>query len=203
VTTEIVLSSPSEFISIALLDPWLALDTETTGKDIRSGEGYCVGISAACRSGEIIHTAYFPVGHHEDNIDPELLALLIGLIKSRDKLFMHNAKFDLISFETAGIDLSGLKWYCTMRMAHMLNENLNMNQYGLDWLARYELKIPGKDKTHDFRPIWKMGLGNMIPVEEMEEYAARDAGILYLLFERLYPMFVKSGFDGSEVSEVR
>lgn len=201
-TREIILTSPSDFISRALLDPWLALDTETTGKDIRSGEGYCVGISAACKHKDTIYTAYFPVAHNEGNISPELLKLLIGLIQSRSKIFMHNAKFDLVSFETAAIDIAHLNWYCTMRIAHMLNENLPMNQYGLDWLARYELKIPGKEKTHDFKPIWKMGLGHMIPVEEMTDYAARDAGILYLLFERLYPMFVKSGFDGSEMPEV-
>lgn len=199
-TTEIVLSSPSEFISIAMLDPWLALDTETTGKDIRSGEGYCVGISAACKSDGVIHTAYFPVRHNEGNVSDELKELLFALILSRSKIFFHNAKFDLVSLETVGLFLDEIvQWYCTMRMAHMLNENLNMNQYGLDWLARHELRIPGKEKTHDFRPIWKMGLGHMIPVGEIEEYAARDAGILYLLFERLYPMFVKSGFNGSEM----
>lgn len=197
--TEIVLSSPSEFISMAMLDPWLALDTETTGKDIRSGEGYCVGISAACKHQGKIYTAYFPMRHHEGNISPYLQDMLASLIKSRDKIFFHNAKFDLVSTDTIGLNLYDQNWYCTMRMAHMLNENLNMNQYGLDWLARNELKIPGKESTHDFRPIWKMGLGHMIPVGEIEEYAARDAGILYLLFERLYPLFVESGFDGSEM----
>lgn len=199
-TREILLSSPSDFISMAMLDPWLALDTETTGKDIRSGEGYCVGISAACKYEEKIYTAYFPIRHYEDNVDDKIKDLLIGLIKSRLKLFMHNVKFDLVSLETAGFNVNELpKWYCTMRMAHMLNENLNMNQYGLDWLAQNELKIPGKDTQHDFRPIWRMGMGHMIPVGEIEEYAARDAGLLYLLFEHLYPLFVKSGFDGSEV----
>lgn len=198
--TEIVLSSRSEFITHALLDPWLALDTETTGKDIRSGEGYCVGISAACRHKDTIYTAYFPVRHNEGNVDSDTLDMLINLIRSRNKIFFHNAKFDLVSLNTIGINVYKQKWYCTMRMAHMLNENLNMNQYGLDWLARNELRIPGKEKKHDFRPIWKMGLGHMIPVGEIEEYAARDAGILYLLFARLYPLFVKSGFDGSEVS---
>ena len=201
-TTKIVLSSPSEFIPFALLDDNLALDTETTGRDIRSGEGYCVGISAACRHNGSIYTAYFPIRHNEGNVSPYLQDMLVSLIRSRSKLFFHNAKFDLVSLDTAGINVYKQKWYCTMRMAHMLNENLSMNQYGLDWLARNELEIPGKEKKHDFRPIWKMGLGHMIPVGEIEEYAARDAGILYLLWERLYPLFVKSGFDGSEVSSV-
>ena len=188
---------------MAMLDPVIAVDTETTGKDIRSGEGYCVGISAACKYKNQIRTVYVPVAHHEGNVTEEERYKFYALILSRKKVVFHNAKFDLVSLETANLAVEWIeRWYCTMRMAHMLNENLNMNQYGLDWLARYELKIPGKVKEHDFRPIWKMGMGHMIPVDQMTEYAQRDAGILYLLFERLYPFFVKSGFDGSEVQEV-
>lgn len=194
-----ILSSPSEFLSIAIGDPTLALDTETTGKDIRSGEGYAVGISGACKYKDEVYTAYFPVAHYEGNVEGVILDDLRILIETRQKLIMHNAKFDLPSLETVGLDIDKFpRWYCTMRMAHMLNENLNGHQYGLDWLARNELKIKGKEQK-DFKPIWKMGMGHMIPVAEIEEYAARDTGLTYLLFEKLYPYFVKSGFDGSEV----
>jgi ribonuclease D len=176
----------------------MALDTETTGRDIRDGNGYAVGISAAVQHNHSYYTAYFPVAHYSDNVTDELKEILFNLIASRTRVVFHNAKFDLESMETAGYRMGYKRWYCTMLMAHMLNENIPK---GLDWLARNELKVSGKVEK-DFSSIWSMGLGHMIPVAEIEEYACVDTVLALMLFYKLYPYFVKSGFDGSEMQEV-
>lgn len=185
---------PKEFNTYAMLATEMAVDTETNGGDVRDGTGFCVGISAAVKlSGEYLYT-YVPVAHNEDNVSEEVKELFINVMNSRETLVMHNAKFDLESLGTAKITLKP-KWYCTMMMAHFLNENVPK---GLDWLSRHELKTEGKIHA-GFEPIWRMKLGHMIPVAEMELYAGIDAVRCLQLFEKMYPFFVKSGFDGSEM----
>ena len=189
------LVTPEEFLSIAILCDTMAVDTETNGLDIRDGSGFCVGGSAAVLYKNAYYAAYFPVAHFEGNISDEIKEAFFALIASRTRVIFHNAKFDIPSLDTAGYSHGFKRWYCTMLMTHMLNENIPK---GLDWLARYELKEPGKVKK-DFRNIWKMGLGHMIPVAEIEEYAGVDTVLTLKLFFKMYPYFVKSGFDGSEV----
>ena len=189
--TEIMLE-PEEFLPMALLSRVMAVDTETTGKDIRDGRGYCVGISTAIQRGGIYYHSYFPVAHHVGNISDDVKERLFQIIGTR-VICMHHAKFDLESLSTAGYNGKFLKWYCTMMMAHFLNENVASKE--LDWLAKHELKEPGKVKKN-FKPIWKLGMGHMIPVEEMKLYAGIDTVLTLKLFERLYPFFVKAGFDG-------
>jgi ribonuclease D len=176
----------------------MAIDTETTGRDIRDGRGYCVGISAAVRVSDVYYYSYFPVAHHEDNIDSGAKELLYQVISSRARIIFHNAKFDIESLETAGYRGGFIKWYCTMMMAHFLNENVPKD---LDSLSRRLLGSTGKVKK-DYTGIWSMGLGHMIPVAEIEEYAGVDTLRTLQLFYKMYPYFVKSGFDGDQVSEV-
>lgn len=183
--------SPNEFLSMALVANTMAVDTETNGGDIRDGTGFCVGISAAINRNGDYYFTYVPVAHYQDNVDDGTKDLFFQLINSRDILVMHNAKFDLDSFLTAGLEIK-TRWYCTMMMAHFLNENVPK---GLDWLSKNELGNEGK-VSKDFRSIWKMKMGHMIPVAEMELYAGIDTVRTLQLFERLYPYFVESGFDG-------
>jgi hypothetical protein len=198
VTSTSKLVSPEEFLPIALLCDTMAVDTETNGGDVRDGTGFCVGISVAVLYNNTYYSAYFPVAHHEDNVSEEIKQSLFQIIASRKRIVFHNAKFDLESLDTAGYIHGFIRWYDTMLMAHMLNENIPK---GLDWLAKNELKEPGKVKK-DFGPIWRMKMGHFIPVAEIELYAGTDTELTLKLFYRLYPYFVKSGFDGSEVQKV-
>jgi DNA polymerase I-like protein with 3'-5' exonuclease and polymerase domains len=174
----------------------MAVDTETNGGDVRDGTGFCVGISAAIKNLNTYYFTYVPVAHYEGNVDEDTKQLFFQLINSRQRIIMHNAKFDLESFLTAKLEIT-TRWYCTMMMAHFLNENVPK---GLDWLSKNELKNEGKVKK-DFKSIWKLRMGHMIPVAEMELYAGIDTVRTLQLFEKLYPFFVESGFDG-KVSEV-
>lgn len=189
---------PTEFLPIALLSNTMAVDTETNGLDIRDGRGFCVGISAAVKSSNTYYYSYFPVAHNEGNIESETKELLFHLIESRDRIIFHNAKFDLDSMLTAGYSGKYIKWYCTMMMAHFLNENVPKD---LDSLSKRLLGNTGK-VTKDYADIWKMGLGHMIPVAEIEQYAGIDTVRTLQLFYRMYPYFVKSGFDGNQMPEV-
>jgi hypothetical protein len=82
-------------------------------------------------------------------------------------------------------------------MAHMLNENIPK---GLDWLAKNALKEPGKNKPPEWEFMFAMyGWSPKFPASIMALYACEDAVLAYKLFEHLYPHFLESGFDGSEM----
>ncbi|MGS2592264.1 hypothetical protein [Streptomyces hebeiensis] len=189
---------PKEFLSYALLDGTMAVDTETNGKDLRDGRGFAIGISAAVKVNSKYYSSYFPVAHTKGNVDEDIKNMLFDVIKTRDRILFHNAKFDLVSMKTANYTSGYRRYYCTMLMSHMLNENIPK---GLDWLAKNELKEAGKSKP----PIWEgmfkiYGWSPDFPAEIMALYAGEDAVLTYKLFERMYPYFVKSGFDGNSGS---
>lgn len=192
-TSEVMLDN-SEFLSKAFSADVMAVDTETTGGDIRDGRGYCVGISAAVKAQDTYYHSYFPVAHAEENISSESKELLYQIIGSRTIVF-HNAKFDLTSMETAGYPGKYKKWYCTMMMAHFLNEN---EPKSLDYLSKRILGSKGKEENKKFIGMWQLNLGHLIPVAEMRFYAGIDTVRTLQLFYRMYPYFVKSGFDGRE-----
>lgn len=193
-----IMLKPSEFLSTAMASNVMAVDTETTGGDIRDGRGYCVGISAAVKVTDIYYFSYFPVAHFQDNVPEETKDLLFQVIASRT-IVMHNAKFDIQSLSTAGYGGKFYRWYCTLMMAHFLNEN---EPKGLDYLSKRLLGNQGKVENAKFKGMWTMNLGHMIPVAEMELYAGIDTVRALQLFYRMYPYFVKSGFDGDQVSEL-
>jgi ribonuclease D len=191
------LLDPSDFISVAMRCDTMAVDTETNGKDVRDGRGFCIGISAAVKLNDIYHSAYFPVAHTSSNVTDSQKKFLFNLIASRERILMHNAKFDIISLQTAGFVQEMKRWYCTMLMAHMLNEN---SPKGLDWLARNALNIPGKKKPPEWEAWFAIyGWDPRFPAAVMGLYAGEDAVLCYKLFEAMYPHFVNSGFDGRKM----
>jgi hypothetical protein len=191
------LVSPAEFLAHALLANTIAVDTETNGKDVRDGTGFCIGISAAVKVNGTYYSAYFPVAHTKDNVDEEIKKSLFQIIRTRERVIFHNAKFDIISLRTAGYTYGFVRYYCTMLMAHMLNENIPK---GLDWLARNELKEPGKNKPPEWELMFTLyGWSPKFPAHIMALYAGEDAVLTLKLFERLYPYFVESGFDGRKM----
>jgi DNA polymerase III epsilon subunit-like protein len=183
----------------AIFAPIMAVDTETNGEDIRDGRGLCIGISVAFRNvkGKLVGS-YFPVAHEKDNVSPEIREQLKALLLSREKLIMHNRKFDIPSLATAGIAVPrSISQYCTMIMAHMLNENVPKS---LDWLSKNELKKEGKLKGPEWELMFNLyGWSAKFPSSIMHEYATEDALLTLELFEKLYPYFVKAGFDGNQL----
>lgn len=170
--------------------PLVACDTETNGEDCRDGRGYLTGISLSFKFG-IYWKIYLPFRHPGDNLDYAKAKRVRDWFQLfSDKggwLIFHNAKFDLVSLKTAGIDYTG-KFYDTMLMCHLLDENLFSKS--LDACVRKYL--PGQDSkknTVAFDTIIKyLGWGG-ISYDDMREYAEWDAYITYLLFEARWDAF--------------
>jgi len=146
-----------------------AFDTETTSTNPVTGA--LVGISLAVDGKE---AWYLPVGHYltdEQLSVPEVREHLgpvfadVGIVK-----VAHNAKFDILAFERAGLELNGLV-FDTMLAAYLLGET----SVGLKELAFTRLGI---EMTHITDLI---GTGRnqitmaQVPVPQAADYATADA----------------------------
>lgn len=180
----------------------MAIDTETTGLRVKDGTDNCIGISVAGRvrqEDNRMFSYYFPVAHHANNLNDINIALLYEHFRSRTRrnpVVYHNAKFDLFSLATAGCDMDSVFFYDTLIMARIVNENI-WGGYGLDNLAKVMLKREGKRKSPEFHAFFQMfGWSALFPAVVMGDYATGDTELTLLLFEYLYPIFKREGFDG-------
>src|SRR6478736_6127378 len=156
----------------------ISVDTETNGEDVRDGRGYLTGISIACRLFTDVSRVYLPIRHidTENNLSSDRLAKLKNFFQNyRGWLVFHNAKFDLVSLSTAGINYTG-RFYCTMKMCHLLDEN--MFEYSLNYcVKKYVDTAESKKNSPVFDLLVKhLGWAN-IRSDDMREYAEHDAYI--------------------------
>lgn len=184
-----------EFLGLVYSAPYVAIDTETTGEDVRDGRGYLMGLSMACNDKAI----YLPFRHRVgENLPSDWVSTLQVALSRANCVIFHNAKFDLPSLGSLGLTYSG-KFYDTMLMAHMINENLpskSLESLGQKYVGE------GKAKSKDFDTFTKaVGWAN-VPSSVMDPYARQDALLTLRLFHRLYGEFKKQGFDG-EIWETR
>lgn len=180
-------------------NPYIAIDTETNGYDIRDGRGYLYGLSACTRVpglGYVSH--YFACKHPGNggydplNIDPDVFFELKNKIENyTGVLIFHNAKFDLESLRSVGINYTG-RFIDTMLWAHLINENFPFNK-GLDSCGKYYLNDAGKLKGPEFNLFMSMYGWAGMPSQVIREYAEYDALLAYRLFEHLLPMMEKEG----------
>ena len=161
----------------------IAIDTETNGKEIRDGRGYCVGVSL---SWEGENSLYLPFRHvdEENNYDLARFLPVLQAILDRFTIIFHNTAFDLISLRTLGCNTDKVKFMDTMLLAHLLNEELL--SYKLDYLGKLYLGM-GKLKTKSFEIFVRVYGWDYLPVELMYEYAMFDAYLTYKLYEFLAP----------------
>lgn len=174
----------------------LGVDTETNGKDIRDGRGYAIGVSVAFLGTFGYSRAYFPFRHKgPGNLSGTTLAALRNVIENAPKIVFHNAKFDLVSLKTLDIDYFDRDWYCTMVIAHLINENWPLSK-GLDSVARCYL---GEEFHKVDNPIMKQIANSAgweyIPAYLMVEYAAVDAELPLRLMAKLYDKFMAEGLN--------
>lgn len=171
-----------EFLENAWGKP-IGLDTETNGEDVRS-LGFATGVSIAFRHHGYVWSHYFPfrnAGDHPDNYSQEERNALKLLVENAPKIYMHNAKFDISSMMTLGIDIQNSNWYCSMVISSLINENYPYNR-SLDNLSKIFLKRE-KEKSEELTHwITVMGWGG-VPPEVMRKYAAVDAELALLLGE--------------------
>jgi DNA polymerase-1 len=185
-----MIETEKEFIELCIdlrTSPFVAVDTETDGNDCRDGSGYLMGISVATYD----RAEYLPFRHSNgENLPIHWRDRLAKSLSST--LIFHNAKFDIPSLATIGIPVEG-KFYDTMLMAHMVNENYPSK--ALDSLGR-TLLGEGKARDDKFKRVLAAFGWAEMPVSVMRPYAEQDARLTYKLFEYLYPLFKKEGFDG-------
>ncbi len=178
-----------EFLLGAYEAKILAVDTEANGQDIRDGRGFAIGVSISYRTkGGVQRSRYLPLRHYyEPNLGPDYIERLRDLF-SQKVLVFHNAKFDLVSLKTLGLDCPNEFWD-TMLMAHMVNENWLSK--GLDWLGLNLLKEGKKDQDKTKNIAKAMGGWHRVRPEIMDSYATQDAAITLRLYEYLRPLFDK------------
>ena len=192
IQNRLVDSDYREFLDGAKGKP-LAVDTESNGRDVRDGRGYCVGISIAYRDsfGQVI-SKYFPFRHRgSGNFGPSVLEELRHLLQSAPGLVFHNAKYDIVSLSTLGIQVPSGRWFCTMIMAHLINENFPFSKSLDECVKAYVGEGYGKEMSQSMKDTINAFGWEFISADEMMHYAETDAVITYLLFLKLKPLFDK------------
>lgn len=167
---------------------YLVIDTEGT---LNHPNSTTWGISTSA----VLQGDYFAFNHRLGNNLPQAwLAELIEVIQNHPCLVFHHAKHDLRSLRNLGLDISKVKkWYCTMLMAHMNDENRLSKE--LDYLSRYHGGEP-KRNTELMDNIIKAFGWDFIPVDIIRPYGQNDAFITEGVFWHEYPDFINQGFDG-------
>ena len=128
---------------------------------------------------------YFPFLHKNGpNLGKDILAQLKELIENTPTVVFHNAKFDIVSLSTIGIIQTG-RFYDTMLMAHMVNENVPFSGKSLDSLTKHYLNDSGKRKSEEFLGFIKVYGWNEIPSFLMHDYAEYDTNLTLRLYEYL------------------
>lgn len=143
----------------------IAVDTETSGLNVRNNVDYCMGICLAVDG----MACYIPFRHKSDNVSRLWLDKLIETIKHKD-LYWHNRKFDMHSLKTLGVDplqFTG-KQYCSMILASLVDEELFSKE--LDYLAKRFLK----SEKFEYDVIKK--LGDIYGYANIEPSAYRNYG---------------------------
>lgn len=188
------------FLHLATAAPYLCVDTESNGEDVRDGRGYLQGISLSFMYDTRVATMYFSVRHKFGfNYPREIQERLRELFSTRDKHDLpnlyHNSKFDIPSLTTFGIKLKSYhNHYCTMLMSHLLNENLfaqSLQSVSKHYLGNEYSKV----KSPELEKIIKAFGWGHIPSEVMYEYALQDSALGLLVFLKMLPDWEKEQLD--------
>ena len=179
-----------EFLQEALDHPnkFIALDSETTGLYPR--DGYMIGFSLSYKKdmGAYILT---------DVITPDIEEIMQKIFDTKIVVF-HNAKFDLAFFEYH-FNFKFPHFEDTMLLHYGLEEQ--PGTHGLKQLAMKYTPYGDYEKPmHDWIDGYRKSKGilkaefawDSIPFEVMKTYAAMDAVVTLLVFEKLYPAVKKN-----------
>ena len=167
---------------------FIALDSETTGLYPR--DGYMIGFSLSYQKDK---GAYILT----DCIDEELEQMMQELFNNKWVVF-HNAKFDLAFFEYH-FNFKFPRFHDTMLLHYCLEEV--PGTHGLKQLAMKHTPYGDYEKPmHDWIDGYRKAnrilkaefTWDSIPYEVMKVYAAMDAVVTLLVFEKLYPAVKKN-----------
>lgn len=171
---------------------FVAIDTETNGRDVRDGTGVAYGISLAYEDTAI----YLPFRHTalpEQNYDLHAFLPYLQQIIDRCTVIYHNAKFDLVSLQTLGLRTYHSRFVDTMVLAHLVDEYRPWSGKSLDSCAAYYLDIEGKKNAKDsdyYLALKYFGYADMDAACTCE-YAMWDAWLTLNLYHKLVPLLRK------------
>lgn len=166
----------------------VAIDTETNGKEIRDGRGHAYGASIAFGDTAV----YLPFRHRdirESNYDLHNFMQPLQDIINNSTVIYHNAKFDLVSLRTLGLDTLGKRFVDTMVLAHLVDENRPFAGKSLDACSKFYLHNTGKknEKDTEYSTALAMFGYEGMTADLTAEYAAWDARITFDLYQKLVP----------------
>ena len=176
----------SDLLSLLKDTTFIAVDLETDSRN--PIDGHIVGISF-CVNDE--KSYYIPVGHiFGKQLDKsKVLADLKPILADPSKKFIgHNIKFDYMVFQNEGIEIHNL-YFDTMIASYVLapeEHRHNLNEVSMKYLQHKMIpivEIIGKGRN-------QIQFGEA-EIEKAAEYAAEDAYITFLLWEKLKPQIDK------------
>jgi len=169
----------------------IAFDTETRGKDPRSG---LCGLSFAWQAGSGVYvpTHSCESGSHLD--EAAVIAALRPVLEGpTPKKIAHNAKFDLRVLHHCGVEVGGLA-YDTMLAGYLLGlPGVGMDAMAMSVLSHETIPITsliGEKK----RGATQKSMAD-VAVAEITPYAAEDADITYRLYEATRPRLAALGLS--------
>lgn len=202
VTTKEQFSKMLEVLGQAEL---IAIDTEATGVDYENrklvGVSFCVKYDT---QNELYLTWYLPFRHTDSvlgevkNLPIEWLDQLKNVLRQPHTHFvLHNAKFDFNVLQESGLPVPN-KWFDTMLLFHMWNENLF--NFGLKSLGRQFIEEEEATEEKLLKKLVdNLGSWSAIPPDAMAPYAEKDALLTYRLFELVWPELQQSEMDMSKL----
>lgn len=179
-----------EFLQSAIDSPrdYVALDSETSSLYAR--DGYMLGFSM---SYEPDHGCYCDADIIDNEIEEKMQELF-----DKKRVVFHNAKFDLQWFEYH-FNFKFPRFEDTMLMHYMFDEN--PGTHGLKQLAMKhtpygDYEKPLEDWGNEYRRkhgVLKAAFSyDLIPFDVMYPYAAMDAVVTYLLYEKMSSALAKN-----------
>lgn len=167
--------------------PVIFFDTETTGLSVYDGTDTILGFSIAFRTEAGMIAEYFPMYHDcGENLTEHEWRTLLDLIMQK-VLVMHNSIFDITVLANIGYVVT--KFYDTMKLDHLINEN-HMS-YSLDNVTLRWLGYKGKERSPEFElGMIAYGWAGM-PARIMHHYALTDAHILEPVFTKMLEVIEK------------
>ena len=179
-----------EFLQRAIESPrdYVALDSETSSLYPR--DGYMLGFSM---SYEPDHGCYCDADIIDNEIEEKMQELF-----DKKRIVFHNAKFDLQWFEYH-FNFKFPRFEDTMLMHYMFDEN--PGTHGLKQLAMKhtpygDYEKPLEDWGNEYRRkhgVLKAAFSyDLIPFDVMYPYAAMDAVVTYLLYEKMSSALAKN-----------
>lgn len=168
----------------------IAVDTETSGTNVRNGIDYLMGIC--------IDTAqlagYIPIRHEDSNVNgTRWLPQIHNLLKEKPLLW-HNRKFDMHSFKTVGIDPLTFKGpqYDSMVLASLVDEELFSKE--MDFLSKRFLNEEKADADL-IKKLWDIYTPAKTPAYMYRQYGSWDAVLTRKLRDFFWPRIVEQGLE--------